>query len=392
MLRVCHILHGIYSTDPRVKREVAALVEAGHAVDVLCLREEEKSGLSFEDGARIYRVKLGRRRGSILRYLAEYASMFFLSSLFLAARLRKYDIIHVNNMPDFLVFSTLLPKLFGTRVLLDIHDPMPELFQSKYGLKVSSPVIRLLDWQERMSTQFADVVLTVSDEMRKRLESKVARKQFAVAMNLPDEHFIHSVSESKVERRNRESFRLLHTGTVSERYGLATVVQALPALREKIPNIALRIVGEGDQLADLRLLAAQLGVDHCVEFTGRVPFSAIPEMIADSDIGISALLKDCHTDLCFVTKVAEYIATGLPVISSRTEAMESYYDDETVRFFDAGNFQAFQEAVVELYNDPDKRDSMSRRGVEISRTANWTSEKLRYLAAVGATEKAAVGR
>ena len=73
-------------------------------------------------------------------YVVQYSQFLVACSIILAYRTlwRRYDIVHVHNMPDFLVFSALVPKLFGSKVLLDLHDPMPELIQCIYNL---SPAI-----------------------------------------------------------------------------------------------------------------------------------------------------------------------------------------------------------------------------------------------------------
>ena len=72
----------------------------------------------------------------------------------------------MNNIPDFFVFCALLPKLMGAKVLLDIHDPMPNTFASKFKSGENGFFFKLLLWQERLSAAFADQVLTVHDPVK----------------------------------------------------------------------------------------------------------------------------------------------------------------------------------------------------------------------------------
>jgi hypothetical protein len=145
-MRVLMITHSYYLRDPRVRREAEALAEAGYTVDVICLRDQGEPYRSEVNGVRIYRVPLRRCRGGFLRYLFEYLAFFVLSGLLLSALQlrRRYRLVHVHNMPNFLVFATLLPRLFGAKVILDMHDPMPELFQLQFKLAPRHWIVRLL--------------------------------------------------------------------------------------------------------------------------------------------------------------------------------------------------------------------------------------------------------
>ncbi len=379
--RICHVLHGPYLTDPRVRREAEALAEAGWEVDVICLHEDGKPRRDSVNNVRILRLPLARRRGSVVRYLFEYVAFFAMTAGVLVTRLTKrYQVIHVNNMPDFLVFAAILPKLFGAKILLDVHDPMPELFQSKYGFSSSSFVIRFLRWQLKWSMRFADAVMTVSDEMRRLLNELLPAVEISVVMNMPNASFIN-LGQIPEEKRfaNKNGFRLLYTGTVAERYGVRVAVEAMPALKKLIPGVSLCVVGSGDQIEELKRLAQDLGVADCIEFRGALPWTEIPKLIQESDLGVSVLLKDPHTDLCFTNKVVEYVTCGLPTVVSRTRTSETYYSEDTVRFVEPGDVESFVNAVLELYQDPEKRKDMSRKGMVLAGKWNWDNEKAKYI-------------
>ncbi|MGQ9455867.1 MAG: glycosyltransferase family 4 protein [Armatimonadota bacterium] len=379
--RVCHILHGPYLTDPRVRREAEALAGAGWDVDVLCLSEPGRPSREIVNGVRVLRLPLARKRGSVPRYIFEYLVFLLISGLVLLFRTpRRYRVIHVNNMPDFLVFATAIPKLFGTKVLLDVHDPMPELFQSKYGLDKGSLIIRFLRWQLKISMRFADAVMTVTDEMRRLLNEIVPHIKISVLMNMPSSEFVR-LGQIPLEERfgKRDGFRLLYTGTVAERYGVRVAVEAMPELRKAIPEISLCVVGSGDQLDELQQLARELGVSDIVDFRGTLPWTEIPRLIRESDLGISILLKDPHTDLCFTNKVVEYVTCGLPTIVSRTRTSECYYTDDTVCFVEPGDVGSFVKAVLNLYHNRTTMMQMSRNGTALAEKWNWDVEKTKYL-------------
>src|SRR6185312_5722639 len=132
---VLMIAYTNYATDGRVIREAEAAVDAGFAVDFLCLRTARDPAEEMIRGVRVIHLNQSRYRGKgLARYVLSYLQFFlrcFWKSTILFLR-ERYRVIHVNNMPDFLVFCTILPKLFGARIVLDIHDPMPNTFASKF--------------------------------------------------------------------------------------------------------------------------------------------------------------------------------------------------------------------------------------------------------------------
>lgn len=386
MKRICLVVQSYYLRDPRVRREAEALAAEGYEVDVISLTDRGRPRGETVNGVNITRLPIARRRATTARYLFEYSLFFVAVSLLLFARLfyRKYDLIHVNNMPDFLVFSTILPKWLGARIILDVHDPMAEVFMSKYDIKSGSLTIRLLRWQEKISLRYCHQVLTVSDVMKERLQKVAGYTPVSVVLNVPDEALFKRPAEDLSARRSHDTFTLLYTGTISARYGLAVAIEAASKLRNEIPGLRLRLVGEGDDLPSLREMVHRLDLAEIVEFKPPVALSEIPRIVADSDVGISPHTSDGFMNLYFSTKVAEFVNMGLPTIVTRTQTMERYFEDTVVKYCEAGNIASFAAAVMELYKSPELRNSMSARCRDFADRWSWASEKNNYLAVISA--------
>ena len=135
-LRTAMVVFSYYPLDVRVRRAAEAIVEAGMKVDLICLRGEGEPKREQVGGVNVYRINLKRKRATTLRYLWEYAYFILATFLLLSSLhlIRRYRIVHVHTLPDILVLSALLPKLTGAKVILDIHDIMPELYMRKYGI------------------------------------------------------------------------------------------------------------------------------------------------------------------------------------------------------------------------------------------------------------------
>src|SRR5207247_8680052 len=76
---------------------------------------------------------------------------------------RRYDVVQVHTMPDFLVFAALIPKLLGAKIILDVHDLMPELYAAKFGVPKENWLIRLITWVVRRSVALAAIPMAVHE-------------------------------------------------------------------------------------------------------------------------------------------------------------------------------------------------------------------------------------
>lgn len=385
MARICMVAQSYYLRDPRVRREAEALAEYGHLVEVFCLRAPGEPSKESISNVKIKRLPLTRRRATKLRYIFEFIIFFLLSAFYVTVNFfkGKYDIVQVHTMPDFLVFCSLVPKIFGCRVLLDVHEPMPELYISKYKLSDESFTVKLLEMQERASLKFADHVLTVSEPMRNLLIQRGASEdKTSVVMNLPDTKYfklrakrnIHSPASSNGQ------FKILYCGTVAERYGLDIAVKGIWGLKEKIPEIKLIIAGDGEYVPALQKMVTNLSIDDFVEFKGPVRLEDVPNMILESAVGISTHQKDIFWDLYFSTKIVEFLTMGKPVVSSRTQTLEFYFDDNEIFFFTPENVDEFCERILDIYTQPFLAESKVRAGAKkLERNLNWHFEKQKYL-------------
>src|SRR4029077_18101525 len=147
------------------------------------------------NGVNVFRVPMKRHRGGKTRYIGQYSTFILRSFFHLAYRsaIRKYDFVHVHNMPDVLVFSALVPKAFGAKIILDLHDPVPELMQTIFELPEKSFSVRLLKRLEKWSIGFADFVLTVILACKKiYIARSRPPEKINVVLTSPEDNLFHS--------------------------------------------------------------------------------------------------------------------------------------------------------------------------------------------------------
>jgi glycosyltransferase involved in cell wall biosynthesis len=381
------LAHTYYLRDPRVRRQAEALAAEGIEIHVVCLREprntagEREPRRAVVNGVHIHRLPVSRRRGGVLRYLYEYLVVGLAGALELA-RLqmqRRLDVVHVHNMPDILVLAAFVPRLAGTTVVLDVHDPMPELYTSWHH-RPDSLLVRLLRFQERISHRFAHRIVSVNDSMRENLRAKgVSDAKIFIVNNFPDERFFPLADERTSWPIAKDRLVLLYCGTVTEHYDLSLAVRAMARVAQEVP-VTLRILGEGNRLAGVLDLASSLGLAGAVEHIGSVPIDRVREEMQRADVGISCHRAGVFGDLYFSTKIVEYLTQALPVLSPRTYTIGKYLPDDIVFYFEPGREAALAEQLRFMWNNP----SEVLRRVSEARTLlprlSWQSEKRKFLA------------
>lgn len=381
--RHCMVVDNHYP-DIRVEREANALLERGYQVDVICLQTPGRPRTERNGALTVYRLPVQRRRGaSAPAQLWEYLSFLAWATAMVALRdLRaRYAVVQVHNVPDFLVFSAMLPKLRGAKVILDLHDLMPEFFASRFGGGLESVLGSAVKLQERLSAAFADRVLTVTDLWRDKLERRgVPAHKLGVVMNVPDERAF-PIRQPQV-RRTGGPLTVVYHGTLTQRYGIDVLLSAFAMARNRVP-LRLLIHGRGEYMEEAQQLAGELGITDEVRFsTGLLPTSELAALVACGDIGVVPNRNDLFTDGILPTKLMEYATLGIPSIVSRSTAVERYFTDDMVRFVEPGDATQLADAMVELAADPDRRAMLAESAQRFSRQYRWSDQAAAYVAVV----------
>lgn len=369
-----------YQSDARVVREAEAALEGGFDVDVLALGRNGDPGVERVRGVRVINVMHGRYRGAgLIQYFLSY-TQFLIRCFFVTVWMylkRRYPVVHVNNMPDFMVFCALVPKLFGSKIILDIHDPMPETFQSKFKSGAQGWGHRLLLWQERMSAKFADAVLTVHEPVKEHVLDKhgLSQGKIVVISNFPDERVFSLRQTLPLDGKLHLAFH----GTILERSGLRSFVTALSRVRHP-QRITAKIIGEGDFAPTLKGLISSLGLSDRVEFVNRsVPVDEIPAALASCNVGVVPLEISAITNFALPLKLLEFISLGMPVVSVRNVAIQHYFNDDECLFYDHNDPEALCAALNRLSEDPELLRHYRQQSIAVRETYCWRNEKTKYI-------------
>ncbi len=383
--RVGVLLYSYYPADPRPRRAAEALAAAGMEVDLFCLREsDDEPTREVVHGVNIFRLSMRRRRGSKFVYFAQYGRFIAASFLFLVRRARsqRYSVVHVHNMPDVLVFSALIPKLLGSAVILDLHDPMPELMMSIYGFAEEHWAVSLFRVLERWSIGFADLALTPNIAFQQIFESRSCRQgKVKIVMNSPESDIFDPDAAPGTSAPERDGeFRVMHHGSIVHRHGVDLLVEAVARVRAEIPGVRLDIYGARTSFLDEVLeVAKRQGVADIVRFHGAKNQTEIAQAIRDCHVGVVPNRKSPFTDLNFPTRLFEYLAMHRPVIAPGTKGIRDYFGPEDIVLFEAGSVEDLAQRIRWVHDHREEVAQTIERGREVYRRNLWSAEKARFV-------------
>ena len=390
--RAAVLLYSDYPADPRPRRAAEALADSGVEVDLLCLRENDhEPDCETINGVRVHRVAMRRQRGSRWNYFAQYGIFLAASFFFLARRAfsRRYDIVHIHNMPDVLVFAAAIPKLLGARLILDLHDPMPELMVSIYEIPPSHWIVCILRALERWSIAFVDLAITPNLSFKQLFESRSSPPgKMDIVMNSPESLIFDPDRFTSAETNDtcaNGEFRIMHHGSIVHRHGVDLLIEAVARLRSRIPGVRLDIYGSRTSfLNEVLALAGSLGVADAVHFQGPKNQSEIARAICECHVGVVPNRRSPFTELNFPTRLFEYLAMHRPVLAPATQGIQDYFGPEDLVFFEPGNIEHLADRLFWVYAHPEAAAQLVQRGREIYHHHLWSGEKARLLRRIAA--------
>lgn len=369
-----------YPVDVRIRREAETLIEAGMSVDTISIRSKNQKPREIHYGVTTYRINLSKKRSSKLRYIWEYL-YFALITFFKAAMLyrkRRYDVIHVHNMPDFLVFCAFIPKMLGAKVLLDLHDPMPEIYMTKYKIPITHPVIRFLVLIEKMSIRFADHVITPNVAFRELfIKRGCGAHKIDIVMNTPMERILNDSGPVKpaIFTRKKEEFFIMYHGTILLRNGCLDILEAINTIKSEIPGIRFLAFGNGEAVEIFKNRILELGLSEMVQYFGLVSNELIFNAIKKIDIGVIPNQKNPFTNINFPVRIFEYLALKKPVIVPRTNGIMDYFTEDSIIYFEPGDTLNLAEVIIRCYRSPEKLKEKIDKGYDIYQNYTWQKQR-----------------
>jgi glycosyltransferase involved in cell wall biosynthesis len=379
--KICMLAYAQYSYDARIKAYTKTIEKAGGAVDVFALKEEGKKSFEQIGGVNIYYLTNKYQGSNSVFYLISYLGFFIKSFINISYFFLKenYSVIHVHNMPNFIIFAALLPRLLGAKVILDIHDLMTVNYMVKFNVEAENFFIKCLMFEQKISAMFASNLLCADHNQKNYLENvcKIPHHKITVIMNLPNEEIFSPVERVK---SNDDKLRLIYHGTIAKRLGIDIMLEAIYKIGDQIP-IHLSIYGTGDFLIEAENIANKYNLAEKVYFSKSFfPTEMVPGMISRADFGIIANRRSLATNKFMMpVKLLEYVYLKIPVIAPRLDIIETYFKEGMVKYYEPENVDDLVRCIIELYRNPQERELQVKNALTFYERRSWKTQGIEYL-------------
>jgi len=303
--------------DRRVWQEACALRDAGYRVTVICpqMRGYTEPEEMLE-GIQIYRHWISEEAAGFFSFFGEYVSALVgeWRLAWKAWRRDRFSIIHLCNPPDLLFLIAWPFKLLGARVIYDVHDLWPEMFEAKFRQRgLFYWCVRL---GERLSYAFADLVIATNESVRKYALERGRRKPESVrVVRTAPKIDVTTIKPDPALKRKR-AFLVGYVGVMGDADGVDYLIEAAAHIVHNLgrKDVQFLLMGTGPQYARLVKQRDRLALQEYVDMPGRVSNEFLFTALKTIDLGVSCDPKNSYNDHCTMNKVLEYMAFGRPQV------------------------------------------------------------------------------
>lgn len=361
--------------DRRVWQESRALRDAGYEVVVICPRMRGwNAPYELREGIHIYRHWISGEAKGMLGFLGEYGSAL-VGELLLSLRVwwrHRIEIVHLCNPPDLLFLVAWPWKLLtGARVIYDVHDVWPEMFEAKFkrrGLLYWG--VRVAEW---LTYRTADIVLATNESVKRTALGRGGKSEEAVYVvrTAPKIGALDRPADESLRRGH--AFLVGYVGVMGNADGVHLLLEAIHHLvtERGRRDIQFLLMGTGPEHEELRRQRDRLGLVEFVDMPGRVSDELLFTALRTMDLGVSSDPKNGYNDHCTMNKVLEYMAFGkAQVMFDLAEGRASA--GEAARYVPENCPRQLGDAIADLLDDPDARERLGQLGERrLRESLNW---------------------
>jgi glycosyltransferase involved in cell wall biosynthesis len=356
-----------YPADTRVRNEAESLAAAGYRVTVIAPRGPDQASRERLRGVEIHRYRTVWASRALWSYALEYG----IAHLQLLVRTivelaRGAHVLHLNGPPDTLALAGVVARLAGRRVVYDMHDSGPELFQAKFGS--SALAARLLRAAQRAAIRCADQVIVTNETQRELAMSRAGRSERDVTVVRNGPRASEFPEPTPGRPGELRSPKLVYVGTLDVQDGVLELPELLRS--PELAGAHLTIVGDGAAREELQQRGRRAGVEGRMTFTGHVPHERVANLIADADIGVDPAPPTELNHGSTMIKVAEYMGCERPLVSYDLRETRRTAGDSSL-YAPNGDQRLFNELVGELARDGQRRLQLGRLARERALELAW---------------------
>jgi glycosyltransferase involved in cell wall biosynthesis len=275
------------------------------------------------------------------------------------ARREKIEVLHARaHIP--LVMALLARRLCGAKIIFDIRGLVADEYVDAGIWRTTGPVYRTIKWIERIGIARAEQVVVLTERMFAWLVEGMytdPAKIEVIPCCADLSRFNGKSAVAAAETIDADRFEVVYAGSITGLYLLEEMGRFFLALRERRPNAYLRIL-TACPAAEARETLSNLGLGVEDYWIGAVPPSEAPDYLRRAKIGLSFRKPTFSQIAASPTKIPEYLAAGIPVVSNAGigDTDRALLDDRVgivVRDFSRDAYDEAVVALLELLDDAD---------------------------------------
>jgi colanic acid biosynthesis glycosyl transferase WcaI len=272
-------------------------------------------------------------------------------------RIRRSTVVLSLCPSIFAVLVGALAKRRGGRHVALVHDIQSGLALS-LGLVDGRRLPQLIQRLETAVLNRADVVIVLSDEMRRKLQAQGVRTAIEVLPIWIDTEAIYPT-----EAPDDRPPTLLYSGNLGRKQGLSQVIEMAALLQARRSEIRVVLRGDGNRAELLSREVAQRNL-HNIEFRPLLPPAQLNAGLADGDVHLVPQ-EPAAADFAVPSKIFGIMAAGRPFIATaRRGSLLWRLRDESDAFIcvPPNDIAGFADAALRLIDDPGMRSKLGAQG------------------------------
>lgn len=360
--------------DTRVWQEATTLAANGYEVSVISPKGKGYTAEREElDGVHVYRHDLPEEGNGAVGYAREYSAALSAEKRLAEAAYKDhgFDVIHGCNPPDDIYMVAKRFRDRGVDYVFDHHDICPELFDAKFGnhedLGLAKRLLyRTQTWLERKTYEHATFAFVTNESYRKiAIERDGMDPAKVIVLRSGPKLERMRIQPPKPEIKRGRRYMVGYVGVIGQQEGIEYLLEAARVVKEDMgrDDVFWGIVGGGPHLEALRRQSHEMGLDDCVEFTGRVSDEVLLDYLNTADVCVNSDEYNPMNDKSTMNKILEYMALGKPIV--QFDLTEGRYSAQEASLYAKPNdARDMAEKVCELLADPERRARMGAFGRE----------------------------
>lgn len=362
MKKVCIITSVHPIDDTRIKKQIMSLQKHNYKISLIGTKAKD---FKKKDWGNL-KLVLFDKPGSLFKRI-----FLVHTRITLAALKKKADIYHLHD-PE-LIFLGFVLSLFGRIVIFDIHENIAEQIKQKKNLRFSGFFSKAYKVLERIFVWKFSLILAEDSYF-----NLYRNKRKVVIKNYPDLSMFLEYREKNKKNQPKEN-RLCYIGRINENRCFDVIIKALAKMKEEGERFEFHCVGETSK--NIIKLVEEHNLGKEIIFYGRVELKEALAIIDNSMAGI-ALLKPLKNYLnSLPTKIFEYMAMGIPVITSDFPLYKRIIDDtESGLYVDPKSPEELITAIKKLKENKEIAQKMSEKGpINVKRKYSWSQEEKKLI-------------